>query len=1117
MATEKKAAVKLNKDESSLWKLLSSRELGSIQQGIDIACSLGDEVSGLLSGVSIREATGELLRNSRFSGTGPAQPYLDFALLAILSGAPEGSKAAELKTKVRKLVITIPGVPRLQGFTALEDLQIMIQDGCHLEDLTAFGAFPALTHLSISGEMKTNYGTKNSSLNSLKGLDAPQLTVVNLAELKLQDIGSLGEGGCLKELNLQKNENLLSIDSLAPSASSLSSLNLADCKLIKNIDALKGAINLVNIDLSSCESLESITGLKESAALSTIDLVGCEALRSLEGLEGKKILAKDESQYIHSSTFSLHGCSALVNLQYFPDLDPEISTLKLSNMESLKDLSGIPGAHYITDLDLSWSGAEDMGSIVEFINLTTLDLSNAPSLVDASPLGKLKNLTKLELSYSEGLKKLPKSWDSELVEIGLNGCKSLESIEGLPATLGDVSGRWGVDIDLGGCSNLKDIGPLKHTKLIAKNKIDLSECDQLKTLAGLDAFHDITLIQLPACIEDVSSLQKFKSLTITVDLEAEKKFPKSLAKALSQLDVINLVVKGFMLEDCSALSVVNGLSTLNLESCNDVKSLKFLVGLGSLASLRISKDGSAFEEVGSARYDNRTQISKLQDKICEKYKLDKPIQKISPATISKPAIKSDLYKKLKPLLASNNHIDVTQGFSLLNGCSEPFVFNELVDGVNASKFFTGNSDDLGKTFKATLAADRDFARWKILYILSIAPVEATEAIQLRESIRSITFDCNDSYNDLPPLSLQSFTNLAEIELVSFRGQDLSMLSGLSGLEKITFRDCPNLSSLNGLECASHLRSFQIYSWDGGMPLANAIALANKPKLSAEDGSLDLSCWGNSPSFLESIEFVTSLKSVNSLTANISASTDLKPLLEVSWMHKFSLKFDSPKIDIQHLKNVVDLTIEFPDQDEAPKKKKDAPLRWNSVFTELTSLYLSHGAHDFSQFSAPNIQSVTLNSAELNNLEGFNGAIELDITYCSLPTLAGIEQCQLTKFDLSNIDETTKNIESLKEIATLVELTIKELRFYDKSIPNQLKNFSQIQKLRATRFAGSLSFLEGWKSLEVLDLKQSGELTDLEILNTLPKLEKIRLNGAQMKRESWPAHLQTLLDYKSNDW
>jgi len=1117
MATEKKALVKLNKDESNLWKLLSSREIGSIQQGIDIACSLGDEVSGILAGVSVREATGELLRSSRFSGTGPAQPYLDFALLGILSGAPEGTKAAELKTKVRKLVITIPGVPRLQGFTALEDLQTTIQDGCHLDDLTAFGAFPALTHLSIEGEMKTNYGTKNSSLSSLKGLDAPQLTVVNLAELKLLDIGNLGEGGCLKELSLQKNENLLSIDSLAPSASNLSSINLSNCKLIKNVDALRGAAKLVNIDLSSCESLECIAGLQESAGLSMIDLVGCSALKSLEGLEGKKIQAKEDNLYIHSKSFSLNGCNSLVNLKNFPELDSEITALKLSNMENLKDFSGVPGAQNITELDFSWSGIKDMSPIVDFINLTNLDLTNAAFLVDVSPLGKLKNLKNLELSYSEALKTLPKSWDSELLEIGLNGCRSLESIDGLPATLGDASGRWGMDVDLGGCSKLKSISPLAHTKLIAKNKIDLSECDELKTLAGLENFHDITLIRIPASLEDVSSLQKFKSLTITLDLEGEKKFPKALAKALSQLEVVHLTVKGFMLEDCSVLSGVNGLTSLNLESCNDVKSLKFIVGLGSLANLRISKDSLVFKEVGSARFDNRTQITRLQDKICEKYKLAKPTQKIAPAAKSKPAIRSGIYKKLKPLLISNIHIDVSQGLSLLNGCSDPLVFNELLDGVNVSKLFNGSSEDLGKTFKATLAADRGFARWKILFILSLAPQEASEALQIRESIRSITFDCDESYGDLSPVSLEKFTNLAEIELVNFRGKDLSMLNGLSALEKITFRDCPNLNSLNGLECASNLRSLQIYSWDGGMPLTNAMALANKPKLSVDEGDLDLSCWGDSPSFLDSLDFVTGLSSVRALTANISATTSLKPLLQAPWIKKLSLKFNSEEIDVASFVNAVNLTVEFPDRDEIPTGKKEAALIWNSAFTELTSLSVTNGEHDFSQFTAPNIQSVSLSSSNLKNLEGFSGAVELDVTSCSLPTLAGIEKCKLTKFDISNVDETTKNIESLKEISSLVELTIKELRFYDKSIPNQLKNLSQIQKLRALRFAGSLAFLEGWTSLRVLDLMQSGELKDIEILNTLPKLEKIRLNGAQMKRESWPAHLQTLLDYKSTDW
>jgi hypothetical protein len=1117
MAIAKQTNVKLNKDEASLWKLLSAREIGSIQQGVDIACSLGDEISGILAGVEVRASTGELLRGSRFSGTGPAQPYLDFALMGILSGAMEGSKASQIKTKVRKLVLTIPSVPSLKGFSALEDLQLVIQDGCHLEDLKAFDAFPALSHLLIRGEQKTIYGEKNSSLASLRGLDAPMLRVASLKGVDLLDLGGLGQGGYLEEVDLSGNEKLQHIDSLESSAGILRSLNLSSCKAIKNIDSLRNSQKLEHIDLSECECLESIKGLTDSIALNSVELVNCKVLASLDGLNDKKIIVKSASEYDETKTFSLAGCETLVDLKYFPDLGDDVDSLILSNMEKLKDISGISVAPYVTQLDLSWSGIEDLACLREFTNLTDINLTNADCLVKATPLGDLKNLNKVDLTYSGNLKILPSTWGSPLTEISLRTCKSLESIQGLPESLNKVSGGWKLDIDLSGCSSLRDLSPLAIPGLLNKETLDLSECDQLKSLNGLEKFHEITLIKIPSTIEDAIALNKFQNLSIDIDLGDQERFPKSLAKALSQLDSFNLVVKGFMLNNCSAIADVTGLKNLDVSECYELKSIKFVVGLNSLVDLRISKTSPAFKEAGSHRFENQTQIFKLQERICEKYKLAKPVrQKLAVKAVS-PAVKSALFKAIKPLIISNKISDVLKALKLIGGCSDPELFDALVDGVNTSQLFSGGSDALGKIFKATLQADRNFSRWKILFILSLAPDSAKKTIVIRDSIRSIIFNISENLKALPTISLEKFKGLTSIEFEAFPEKDLTMLSGAKGIEKIIIRDCPHLISFAGIEAASNLQSLEIRSWNGGLPLTDASALANKPKLSIEDGALDLSCWGNSPGYLEGIEFVSNLKSVKSLTANIAQSVSLKPLLEAPWIKTFSLKFENQTIETACLKNAEDIRIEVPDLEFIPKKEWGNPVSWKGTFQELTSLSITNGAHNLSEFRAPKIATVNLTCVKLENLIAFSGASELQIMNCVLPTLSGIENCNLTSFDLCWLDKSTKDIEPLKKVSSVVELRITSAKAYSPAILKQLQNFSQVQTLHAGQYSGSLLFLTGWDNVKTLDLRSSGDLEDLEVLNTLPKLEKIRLNGAKMKRDSWPKHLQTLLDYKSTGW
>jgi hypothetical protein len=74
---------------------------------------------------------------------------------------------------------------------------------------------------------------------------------------------------------------------------------------------------------------------------------------------------------------------------------------------------------------------------------------------------------------------------------------------------------------------------------------------------------------------------------------------------------------------------------------------------------------------------------------------------------------------------------------------------------------------------------------------------------------------------------------------------------------------------------------------------------------------------------------------------------------------------------------------------------------------------------------------------------------------------------------------------------------------------------QIQQLQTNSYSGSLAFLAGWESLALLDLRNSGELTDLEVLCDLPSLARIRLRGSAMKRDTWPKALQDRLDFMSS--
>ena len=235
-------------DARSLWKLLSARDLASINQGLELAAALPGEIDGLLDGCSV-DGDGKIVASKRFTGTKPAQPYLNLALLGLLSLAPDRSTAAALRRSVKEIGMQVADVPRLAGFTAMTSLWLRKPDGRvgifrnenraaigqppqapRATDLSQFGPMPKLKSIQISLDW----------LASLSGLDAPRLK-----EAYVSSCGSLTDLG-----------------------------------------ALSGLEKLANVDLRWCMKLTDLGPLSALKALTSLDLNGCEKLTDLGPLSG---------------------------------------------------------------------------------------------------------------------------------------------------------------------------------------------------------------------------------------------------------------------------------------------------------------------------------------------------------------------------------------------------------------------------------------------------------------------------------------------------------------------------------------------------------------------------------------------------------------------------------------------------------------------------------------------------------------------------------------------------------------------------------------------------------------------------------------------------------------
>jgi Leucine-rich repeat (LRR) protein len=164
---------------------ITKRDYATIDQGIELLRGLNDPFMFeiLLDGCAINEDA-ELIRNRLFTGTGPAQPFLDYALLNLIGYAPDNTEidASIIRSNIRYLnlqhtkMLFLPS--GLGEFTNLVFLDLSYSS--HL--ITSRSqAFTHLDALSNCKNLKSLDLTYCKSLQNIDGLaNLPNLTSLNL-------------------------------------------------------------------------------------------------------------------------------------------------------------------------------------------------------------------------------------------------------------------------------------------------------------------------------------------------------------------------------------------------------------------------------------------------------------------------------------------------------------------------------------------------------------------------------------------------------------------------------------------------------------------------------------------------------------------------------------------------------------------------------------------------------------------------------------------------------------------------------------------------------------------------------------------------------------------------
>ena len=633
----------LNDEAANIWRLFSSCDLLSIEQGINRAGGFSGVIDDLLEGVEV-EQEGELVRGQFLSVTGAAQPFLNVALLGLLSVAAAGTRAAALRACVRKIVMTVAGIPKLRGFERIEELQLTLSDGASAEDLSTFGPLPSLRVLSIASE-RCDVG-----LSSLAGLEAPALLQVSIRAVGLRDVDALCRSPRLQSVDLGANSELKRIDGLAPAAASLRSLHLGWCYNLESIESIEGARQLRRVVLNYCRSLVSVKPLSACEAFDELDLTGCTGLTSIEGLAGKPV---------GGTEFSLHS-DVLTSLSgLLPALGPTITKLDLRGA-MLRDLVGIESARNLKRLVVLGTAVTDLAPLCSLVQLEEIDLCDNTALIDAGTLGALPHLNRVDLGCCRKLERLPARWSAPLESLDLIGCKSLQSLDGLPESLtgldlrgcsslrslnglpagvtrlGDTFSegycRYGKDrwwentkIQLAECARIESLTALAETCVVGRaTRIELDGCVQLRTLAGLEALERIQTISLPPTITDVSALAQHRGLTIEMVLKDFETFPEALGKALSALPDVRLEIRGLDLQNCSGLAAITSLMELDLRYSPKLRDIGWVVGLPTLERLFVEAGSPAADEANGSYFGTKTKIRELQQAICAKKNIPLP-------------------------------------------------------------------------------------------------------------------------------------------------------------------------------------------------------------------------------------------------------------------------------------------------------------------------------------------------------------------------------------------------------------------------------------------------------------------------------------------------------------
>jgi Leucine-rich repeat (LRR) protein len=380
-------------------KFLKSRDYNHIDSGIELVRSMDDPsiYEVILDACSI-DSEGKFARSSLFTGTGPAQPYLDYALLNLIAYAPEDCNLGE-SLKLSNIESLNFDLETAWGWAELPSciscfsnlLSLNLGSFRNLQNLDGLSKFANLTSLVLydcrslqnADELVNLANLTSLKLTDCKTIVKPRNSVMSTREevIEYQDktrfVMALRDG----------NAEILSY------YNGISSIDLSYCNSLQNLDGLSKFANLTSLDLTFCKSLQNVDGLVNCTNLTSLELSFCDSLQNVDGL----------ANCTNLTNLKLYSCESLQNVDGLVNCT-NLTSLELRSCDSLQNVDGLVNCTKLTVLDLSFCRSlNNVDGLVNFTKLTVLNLGYSDSLLNVDGLANCTKLTNLNLSDCRSL------------------------------------------------------------------------------------------------------------------------------------------------------------------------------------------------------------------------------------------------------------------------------------------------------------------------------------------------------------------------------------------------------------------------------------------------------------------------------------------------------------------------------------------------------------------------------------------------------------------------------------------------------------------------------------------------------------------------------------------